>query len=100
MVEFATYVWHVPKMDEPVKKKPKKTTLYIDQDLLDEAKAALGGGSDTETVHAGLRAVVRSAAYQRSRALLGSEKSRPIYDVPRRREAPPAKRKTRTRKTA
>lgn len=99
MVGFAIYVWHHPTMDEPVKKKPKKTTLYIDQDLLDEAKAALGAGSDTETVHAGLRAVVRSAAYQRSRALLGSEKGRPIYDVPRRREAP-VKRKTRTRTTA
>jgi Arc/MetJ family transcription regulator len=87
-------------MEESTKRKPKKTTLYIDQDLLDEAKAALGAGSDTETVHAGLRAVVRSAAYQRSRALLGSEKGRPVYDVPRRREGTVAKRKTRTRKTA
>jgi Bacterial antitoxin of type II TA system, VapB len=66
-----------------------KKTLHIDQALLDEAKAACGAATDTETVRLGLESLVRHAAYQRMRALLGSEPD--AQDVPRRREEPAVK---------
>jgi len=68
-----------------------KKTLNIDEELLREATAACGAGTDTETVRLGLEALVRHAAYERLRALRGSE-SEP-QDVPRRREKPLAKRR-------
>ncbi|HYW41558.1 MAG TPA: type II toxin-antitoxin system VapB family antitoxin [Bryobacteraceae bacterium] len=68
-----------------------KKTLNIDDKLLTEAKAACGAASDTETVRLGLEALVRRAAYERLRGLLGSEPH--ARDVPRRRERPPAKRR-------
>lgn len=79
----------------------QKTTMNLDKDKLAEAREATGAGSDVDTVHMGLDALIRSAAYQRMRTFLGSEKGRPIYDVPRRREAGvEKKRKTRARKSA
>ena len=66
-----------------------KKTLHIDQELLDEAKSASGATTDTETVRLGLEALVRRAAYQRMRALIGSEPD--AQDVPRRREEPAVK---------
>ena len=69
-----------------------KKTLHIDQQLFDEAKAACGATTDTETVRLGLEALVRHAAYQRVRALLGSEPD--AQDVPRRREDPAARHHT------
>jgi Arc/MetJ family transcription regulator len=69
-----------------------KKTLNIDEKLLEEAKAACGAATDTETVRLGLEALVRHAAYQRLMALAGTEPN--AKDVPRRREAPLAKRKT------
>lgn len=68
-----------------------KKTLHIDENLLAEARAASGASTDTETVRLGLEALLRHAAYQRLRALLGSERA--ARDVPRRREK--ASRKTR-----
>ena len=65
-----------------------KKTLHIDGDLLREARAASGAGSDTDTVRLGLQALVRQAAYERLRALGGSEPR--ASDVPRRRERPAA----------
>ncbi|MGE3277532.1 MAG: type II toxin-antitoxin system VapB family antitoxin [Vicinamibacterales bacterium] len=62
-----------------------KKTLHIDQVLLREARAVSGAGSDTEAVRLGLEALVRQAAYQRLRALRGSEPK--AKDVPRRRPA-------------
>jgi Arc/MetJ family transcription regulator len=59
-----------------------KKTLHIDEGLLAEAREACGAGTDTETVRQGLQALVRSAAYQRARALLGTEAG-PLRDVPR-----------------
>src|SRR5687767_949710 len=50
-----------------------KKTLHIDQALLQEAKVACGAKSDTETVRLGLEALLRHAAYERLRALRGSE---------------------------
>lgn len=67
-----------------------KKTLYIDEEILREAKEACGAATDTETVRLGLEALIRHAAYQRLRKLRGSEKGAP--DVPRRRETAGAKR--------
>ena len=61
-----------------------KKTLHINEKLLAEARAASGASTDTETVRLGLEALVRSAAYQRMRSLLGTERGG--KDVPRRRE--------------
>jgi hypothetical protein len=61
-----------------------KKTLHIDDQLLREARAACGAGTDTDTVRLGLEALIRHAAYERLRALAGSEPR--ARDVPRRRE--------------
>jgi hypothetical protein len=61
-----------------------KKTLHIDETLLRDARAASGAATDTETVRLGLEALVRKAAYERLRALGGSEPR--AADVPRRRE--------------
>jgi hypothetical protein len=50
-----------------------KKTLHIDERLLHSAKSAVGAATDTETVRLGLEALVRRAAYERLRALRGSE---------------------------
>ena len=60
-----------------------KKTLHIDEDLLREARAASGAATDTETVRLGLEALLRRRAYERLRALRGSEPA--ARDVPRRR---------------
>jgi Arc/MetJ family transcription regulator len=69
-----------------------KKTLNIDEKLFEEAKAACGATTDTETVRLGLEALVRHAAYQRLRAFAGTEPD--AEDVPRRREPPATKRQT------
>jgi len=61
-----------------------KKTLNVDEELLRQAKAACHAASDTETVRQGLEALVRHAAYERLRALRGTEPH--AQDVPRRRE--------------
>jgi Arc/MetJ family transcription regulator len=61
-----------------------KKTLHIDEDLLQEARAASGARSDTEAVRLGLEALVRQGAYERLRALRGREPE--AIDVPRRRD--------------
>jgi len=68
-----------------------KKTFNIDDELFKEAKAACGATTDTETVRLGLEALVRHAAYQRLRALLGTEPG--ARDVPRRRDRPSPKRR-------
>ena len=68
-----------------------KKTLNVDDELFEEAKAACGAATDTETVRLGLEALARSAAYERLRALRGSEPD--AQDVPRRREKPAVKRR-------
>lgn len=90
MVEIARYVWHSVAM---------KKTLHIDEKLLADAREAAGASTDTETVRLGLEALIRSAAYQRMRSLLGSEPG-PAKEVPRRREPATAKRKDRVRRSA
>jgi Arc/MetJ family transcription regulator len=66
-----------------------KKTLNIDDQLFEQARAACGATTDTETVRLGLEALVRHASYQRLKALLGSEPN--AQDVPRRREDQSAK---------
>lgn len=61
-----------------------KKTLHIDERLLRDARAASGATTDTDTVRLGLEALVRHAAYERLRALRGSEPKAP--ETPRRRE--------------
>jgi Arc/MetJ family transcription regulator len=68
-----------------------KKTLHIDEALLSEARKAAGARTDTETVRAGLEALVRRAAYERLRALRGTEPG--AEDAPRRREAPARRRR-------
>jgi Arc/MetJ family transcription regulator len=61
-----------------------KKTLHIDEQLLQDARSAVGAKTDTDTVRLGLEALVRRAAYERLRALRGTE---PLaHDTPRRRE--------------
>ncbi len=61
-----------------------KKTLHIDEQLLREAKSASSAKTDTDTVRLGLEALIRRAAYERLRALRGSESS--ARDIRRRRE--------------
>jgi hypothetical protein len=61
-----------------------KKTFNVDDQLLSAAKLACGAATDTETIRLGLEALVRHAAYQRLRGLLGSEPH--AKDVSRRRE--------------
>ena len=68
-----------------------KKTLHIDGELLAEARAVSGAATDTETVRFGLEALIRHAAYERLRALRGSEPT--AKDVPRRREKSSRKRR-------
>lgn len=63
-----------------------KKTLHIDAELLREARASCGVSTDTETVRLGLEALLRRAAYERLRALRGSEPG--AVDGPRRRPRP------------
>jgi hypothetical protein len=66
-----------------------KKTLHIDEKLLKEARIASGAATDTETVRLGLEALTRHAAYERLRALRGSEPG--AREVPRRRDKPPTR---------
>jgi hypothetical protein len=68
-----------------------KKTFNVDDKLIQEAKLACGATTDTETLRLGLEALIRHAAYERLRALRGSEPH--ARSVPRRRERPPAKRR-------
>ena len=61
-----------------------KKTLHIDESLLRDAKTACGATTDTDTVRLGLEALVRRGAYERLRALRGSEPR--ARKTPRRRE--------------
>jgi hypothetical protein len=61
-----------------------KKTFNVDEKLFGEAKRACGATTDTDTVRLGLEALIRHAAYERMRALRGSE--RHARDIPRRRE--------------
>jgi Arc/MetJ family transcription regulator len=68
-----------------------KKTLHIDENLLAEAREVSGASTDTEAVRLGLEALLRHAAYERLRALRGSEPG--AQEVPRRRERSSGKRR-------
>jgi Arc/MetJ family transcription regulator len=68
-----------------------KKTLHIDAALLAEARTVSGATTDTEAVRLGLEALLRHAAYERLRALRGSEPA--AQEVPRRREKPARRRR-------
>jgi Arc/MetJ family transcription regulator len=68
-----------------------KKTFNVDDELFKEARVACGATTDTATVRLGLEALVRHAAYERLRALGGTEPG--ARDVPRRREGPSSKRR-------
>ncbi len=70
-----------------------RKTILVDEKLLRDAKKILGVKTDTEALVKGLELIIRNDAYQQLAALMGSEKGRPIYDVPRRREKPAKKRR-------
>jgi hypothetical protein len=63
-----------------------KKTLHIDPQLLKEARTVSHAITDTETVRMGLEALIRHAAYERLRALCGTESA--VRAIPRRREKP------------
>jgi hypothetical protein len=69
-----------------------KKTLHIDEDLLEEARLASGAATYADTVRLGLEALVRHAAYERLRALRGSEAK--AKRAPRRRETLRGKRQS------
>jgi hypothetical protein len=69
-----------------------KKTLHIDAELLRQAREVSGAGTDTDTVRLGLEALVRHAAYERLRALRGTEPR--ARDAVRRRERPAAARRS------
>jgi Arc/MetJ family transcription regulator len=68
-----------------------KKTLHIDDGLLAQARIVSGAATDTDTVRLGLEALLRHAAYERLRALRGSEPT--AKDVRRRRPKPARKRR-------
>lgn len=68
-----------------------KKTLNIDETLFRDARAACGATTDTDTIRLALESLVRRAAYERMRALRGSEPN--AQDIPRRREKAIPKRK-------
>jgi Arc/MetJ family transcription regulator len=68
-----------------------KKTPDVDDELLKNARRASGATTDTETIRLELESLVRHAAYERLRALRGSEPR--ARQVPRRRDHPSAKRR-------
>jgi Arc/MetJ family transcription regulator len=68
-----------------------KKTLHLDDALLADARAACGASTDTETIRLALQGLVRDAAYERLRALLGSEKD--VKDAPARGKRPSTRRR-------
>ena len=60
-----------------------RTTLIIDDDLIDRARALTGIQEKTALVHEGLRALITREAGRRLRALGGSDPTLPA--IPRRR---------------
>ena len=60
-----------------------RTTLDIDDDLLERARAIRPGGTKTELIEEGLRALVQLEERRRLVALFGTEDT--LVDPPRRR---------------
>ena len=63
-----------------------RTTLILDDDLLERARSLTGLKEKTAMVHAGLEALIARESARRLAALGGSEKG--LRRAPRRRAAP------------
>ncbi len=63
-----------------------RTTLILDDDLLERARGLTGFKEKTALVHAGLEALIARESARRLAALGGSEKG--LRGAPRRRAAP------------
>jgi Arc/MetJ family transcription regulator len=64
-----------------------RTTLILDDELIDKAKKLSGLGEKTAVVHAGLKALIASESARRLAALGGSEPQ--ILPARRRRASSP-----------
>jgi Arc/MetJ family transcription regulator len=62
-----------------------RTTIIIDDELLEEAREMSGIQEKTALVHAGLKALIARIAAERLAALGGTEPQ--LEDIPRRRSA-------------
>jgi Arc/MetJ family transcription regulator len=63
-----------------------RTTIIIDDDLLERARRLTGLEEKTAVVHAGLRALIAQQSARRLAAMGGSDKG--VRVPPRRRSAP------------
>jgi len=63
-----------------------RTTLILEEELVDRARAATGIDEKTALVRAGLRALIEAGAARRLAALGGTEPDLP--EIPRRRTKP------------
>jgi Arc/MetJ family transcription regulator len=63
-----------------------RTTIIIDDDLLERARSLTGLEEKTAVVHAGLRALIAQQSARRLAAMGGSDKG--VRVPPRRRSAP------------
>ena len=63
-----------------------RTTVNLDEELVEEAKEMTGISERTALLHAGLRALIEREAARRLASLAGSEPT--LEDVPRRRSEP------------
>jgi len=63
-----------------------RTTLILDDDLLERARSLTGLKEKTATIHAGLEALIARESARRLAALGGSEKE--LRRAPRRRARP------------
>jgi Bacterial antitoxin of type II TA system, VapB len=61
-----------------------KKTFNVDDELLKKARQECGAKTDTETIHMGLRELVRRASWERMIAYYEPDAG----DIPRRREKP------------
>ena len=62
-----------------------RTTLILDESLVEKARELTGIHEKTALVHAGLEALIARAAAKRLATLAGSEPE--LQDIPRRRSA-------------
>ena len=63
-----------------------RTTLILDDELIERARGLTGVQEKTALVHEGLRALIERASARRLAALAGTEKA--LRAVPRRRRNP------------
>jgi hypothetical protein len=65
----------------------KRTTMYFEPGELENLRTQLKVNTDAEAVRKAIQLTLQSLAYEGLRSFMGSEKGRPVVDVPRRRES-------------